>query len=74
VDAGFLYVSDVRAAGGKLKAIELPGRLQPVVAYGVAVVRGARQPAQARAFIAGLLGGAGARALHAAGFEPPPRQ
>jgi molybdate transport system substrate-binding protein len=72
VDAGFVYVSDVRGAGGKLRAIELPGSLQPSVAYGVAVVKGARQPVQARAFIAGLLHGAGQRALHAAGFEPPP--
>ena len=44
VDAGFLYVSDVRATDGKLKAIELPADLQPPVAYGVAVVKGAKQP------------------------------
>jgi molybdate transport system substrate-binding protein len=74
VDAGFLYVSDVRATDGKLKAIELPAELQPSVAYGVAVVKGAKHPAQARAFIAGLLNGAGARALKAAGFLPPPTQ
>jgi molybdate transport system substrate-binding protein len=72
VDAGFVYVSDVRATGGKLKAIELPEALQPTVAYGVAVVKGAKQPDQARAFVAGLLDGAGADALRAAGFEPPP--
>ena len=74
VDAGFLYVSDVRATDGKLKAIELPDELQPAVAYGVAVVKGAKQPEQARAFIAGLLDGAGAQALEDAGFEPPPGQ
>jgi molybdate transport system substrate-binding protein len=72
VDAGFLYVSDVRASDGTLKAIELPAELQPSVAYGVAVVKGARQPEAARAFIAGLLHGAGAQALADAGFEPPP--
>jgi molybdate transport system substrate-binding protein len=72
VDAGFLYVSDVRASDGLLKAIELPAELQPSVAYGVAVVKGAREPEAARAFIAGLLHGAGARALADAGFEPPP--
>lgn len=74
VDAGFLYASDVRATDDKLKAIELPDALQPTVAYGVAVVKGAKQPAQARAFIAGLLDGAGADALKAAGFLPPPTQ
>jgi molybdate transport system substrate-binding protein len=74
VDAGFLYASDVRATDDKLKAIELPKALQPTVAYGVAVVKGAKQPAQARAFIAGLLHGAGAQALKSAGFLPPPTQ
>ena len=72
VDAGFLYASDVRATDDKLKAIELPDALQPTVAYGVAVVKGAKQPEQAKAFIAGLLDGAGAEALEDAGFEPPP--
>ncbi len=74
VDAGFLYASDVRATDDKLKAIELPDALQPTVAYGVAVVKGAKHPKQARAFIAGLLRGAGADALNAAGFLPPPTQ
>ena len=74
VDAGFLYASDVRATDDKLKAIQLPDALQPTVAYGVAVVKGAKHPAQAKAFIAGLLDGAGAQALEDAGFLPPPTQ
>ena len=73
-DAGFVYVSDVRGAGGRLKAIELPEALQPDVAYAAAVVKGAEQPERARAFIAGLLSGDGRRALADAGFEPPPPQ
>ena len=72
VDAGFLYVSDVRATDGELKAIDLPRELQPSVAYGVAVVKGAKHPEQAKAFISGLLRGEGAQALEDAGFEPPP--
>ena len=32
VDAGFLYATDVRAAGGRLRAIDLPASLQPDVA------------------------------------------
>jgi molybdate transport system substrate-binding protein len=72
VDAGFLYASDVRATDGKLEASELPRTLQPSVAYGAAVVKGAKHPGQARAFIAGLLDGAGAQALKDAGFESPP--
>jgi molybdate transport system substrate-binding protein len=64
----------VRGTSGKLKAIELPEDLQPQVSYGVAVVKGAKHPKQAKAFIAGLLNGAGAQALKDAGFEPPPAQ
>jgi ABC-type molybdate transport system substrate-binding protein len=38
------------------------------------VVEGAKHPAQARKFVAGLVDGAGAQALERAGFEPPPAQ
>lgn len=72
VDAGFLYATDVKAAGGSLKAIDLPASLQPRVAYGIAVVKGGGHAAQARSFISGLLGGAGRAELLAAGFLPPP--
>jgi molybdate transport system substrate-binding protein len=72
VDAGFVYRSDVAATEGRLEAIALPDALRPQVAYGVAVVRGGPNPEQARAFVAGLLEGAGARALRDAGFDPPP--
>ena len=40
--------------------------------YGVAVVKGAKQPEQAKAFVDGLLSGAGRDALDRAGFLPPP--
>jgi molybdate transport system substrate-binding protein len=72
VDAGFVYRSDVKAAGGELKAIALPARLQPKVAYGAAVVKGAKQPVLARRYIAGLVSGDGQDALRSAGFLPPP--
>jgi molybdate transport system substrate-binding protein len=71
-DAGFTYVTDVVAAGGALRAIELPQRLEPDVVYAAAVVVRARHPAQARQYIAGLLRGAGRAALRRAGFRPPP--
>jgi molybdate transport system substrate-binding protein len=71
VDAGFTYVTDVKATDGKLAAIALPAALQPVVAYAAAVVKGAPHPAQARQFIAGLLTGQGRADLLQAGFLPP---
>lgn len=72
VDAGFLYATDVKAAKGRLKAIHLPGYLQPVVNYGIAIVKGAREPGAAKAFIHDLLNGPGRDAMAAAGFGPPP--
>ena len=72
VDAGFLYFTDVQATNGRLKAIELPDKLQPEVAYGVAIVRSAPNRKAAQAFVDGLLTGDGAAALRDAGFEPPP--
>ncbi len=72
VDAGFVYVTDVEATGGELKGIDLPADLKPQVAYGVAVVKGAKHPEQAKQFVDGLLSGAGREALDQAGFLPPP--
>jgi molybdate transport system substrate-binding protein len=71
VDAGFVYATDVRAAGGQLRAVALPQSAQPTVTYAAAVVRGAPHAAQARAFIEGLLHGAGVEELRQAGFLPP---
>ena len=71
-DAGFVYASDVDATSGRLRAVELPERSQPAVAYGVAVVDGAPQPEAARAYVEDLTSGRCARALKRAGFGPPP--
>jgi molybdate transport system substrate-binding protein len=72
VDAGFVYATDVQAAGGRLMAIQLPAALQPNVAYAVAVVKGTERRDQALKFVKGLVGGDGQAALMAAGFDPPP--
>ncbi len=72
VDAGFVYITDVVATDGALRAVDLPADLQPDVAYGAAVVTGASNPEGAQEFIDGLLSGDGADALKSAGFGPPP--
>ncbi|MCW2958318.1 MAG: molybdenum transporter, periplasmic molybdate-binding protein [Solirubrobacterales bacterium] len=72
VDAGFVYLTDVEATRGRLKAIELPSGLKPQVAYGVAIVKGAPHPEQAAQFVAGLRQGQGRQALLDAGFTAPP--
>ena len=68
-DAGFVYRTDVRAAGGRLRAVALPARLRPRVVYGVSVVR---DRAAARNFVADLRHGRCASELRRAGFGPPP--
>jgi molybdate transport system substrate-binding protein len=71
-DAGFVYVTDARAAGGALRTIAIPRRLQPDVAYAAAVVSGSGRQAAAHRFLDGLLHGEGAADLRRAGFLPPP--
>jgi molybdate transport system substrate-binding protein len=71
VNAGFVYITDVAATKGKLKAIELPARLQPVVQYAATVVKGTGHANEARRFIDGLIAGAGKNDLVAAGFTAP---
>lgn len=73
-EAGFVYDSDVVATKGQLRAIELPRKLQPEVAYGIAVVEGTDYPTLSQEFIDGLLEGPGAEDLGAAGFGPPPEE
>jgi molybdate transport system substrate-binding protein len=71
-DAGFVYVTDARAAGSTVKVIALPGSLQPEVGYGIGVVSDAPEPELARRFVRGLEpGGGGVRYLRQAGFLPP---
>ena len=71
-DAGFVYVTDVNAAGDELEAIELPAELEPEVTYGAAVVKGAERAEQGQAFVDGLTAGPCANALRQAGFGPAP--
>jgi molybdate transport system substrate-binding protein len=71
VDAGFVYASDVEAAGGELRAIELPDELKPTATYGAGVVAASRQHDAAEAFVDDLLSGGCHDALLAAGFGEP---
>jgi molybdate transport system substrate-binding protein len=72
VDAGFVYRTDVTAAGDSLTAVALPRRLRPEARYGAAVVEGAREPRAAARFLDGLRAGRCAEALRAAGFGAAP--
>jgi molybdate transport system substrate-binding protein len=71
VDAGFVYVTDAKAAGDELRAVKLPADLEPDVTYAAGVVKGAKQLDQAREFVNGLTDGGCADALERAGFGAP---
>jgi len=71
-DAGFVYVTDVNATNGALRAIKLPSELEPRVTYGAGVVTKAEQPDLARSFVDGLTSGPCANSLKKAGFGPAP--
>ena len=71
-DAGFVYITDVNATNGELKAVELPAELEPNVTYGAAPVAEAQEPELAQAFVDGLTEGDCATALQEAGFGAAP--
>ena len=70
-DAGFVYATDAKAAGGDVKAIELPPKAQADVRYPIAVVRGTQRRQQADGFIRLVLSEQGRKALRDAGFLMP---
>ncbi|MFL5930414.1 MAG: molybdate ABC transporter substrate-binding protein [Gaiellaceae bacterium] len=67
-DAGFVYRTDVRAAGGRLRAVSIPAWAQPAISYQVAVVRASRSRAAARGYVASLSTPRAKRLLRNAGF------
>jgi molybdate transport system substrate-binding protein len=71
-DAGIVYETDVMSATGQLRAVPIPDRLQPRIAYSAAVVSTSEMKQQARAFIESLVSGGRARELKKAGLLPPP--
>jgi molybdate transport system substrate-binding protein len=70
-DAGFVYVTDAKAANGKVTVVRLPARAKPETEDEIAVVKAAAHPAAARAFVAGIMSAAGQAKLRRAGFGSP---
>jgi molybdate transport system substrate-binding protein len=71
VDAGVVYLTDVRSAGAKVKGIEIPANLNASTEYPIAALTSAHNPAAAQAFVAYVLSPAGQSVLTAGGFEKP---
>jgi molybdate transport system substrate-binding protein len=70
-DAGFVYATDVEAAQGRLRGIELPPALRPDIAYALGVVQDAAHRTEARKFVRSVRSGRCAAALRRAGFTAP---
>lgn len=71
VDAGVVYVTDVRAAGSKVKGIMIPDDVNASTEYPIAALTKAPNPTAARAFVNFILSDAGQTVLTADGFAKP---
>ena len=71
VDAGVVYVTDVRAAGAKVKGIEIPDSVNASTEYPIATLTKAANPSAAAAFQAYVLSADGQAVFAADGFEKP---
>ena len=71
-DAGFVYVTDAKAAGSKVKAFPLPASAQAVASYPIAAVTASKLKSTAEQFAAFVLTAPAQALLRHAGFGPPP--
>jgi molybdate transport system substrate-binding protein len=71
-DAGFVYVTDAKAAGADVRTIALPESAQAVAVYPIAAVTKSSNAVVALAFVRFVLAMEGQRLLRGAGFGPPP--
>lgn len=70
-DAGIVYVTDARAAGDKVTAVEFPEAAGAVNVYPIAMLQDSANPELAGKFIDLVTGEAGQQILGAAGFGKP---
>ena len=70
-DAGFVYITDAKAAGGKVRVIELPARAKPHTKDYIAIVKSGKNQSAAQAFVKKVLSPQGQAMLQAAGFGKP---
>jgi molybdate transport system substrate-binding protein len=69
VDAGVVYVTDVKAAGADVAGVEIPTDVNASTTYPIATLTGSKNQATAQAFVHFVLSPAGASALQEAGFS-----
>jgi molybdate transport system substrate-binding protein len=71
VDAGVVYVTDVMAAGAKVKGIVIPANDNASTLYPIATISSSKHKSIAQAFVAYVLSPAGQKVLASAGFQKP---
>lgn len=71
VDAGLVYVTDVKAAAGDVRGIEIPAADAASTTYPIAPLVRSRYAEQAQAFVDLVRSERGRQALKDAGFGPP---
>lgn len=71
VDAGVVYVTDVRAAGDKVKGIEIPDDVNASTSYPISTLKASSNAVTAQAFVDYVLSPAGSTVLIRAGFAKP---
>jgi molybdate transport system substrate-binding protein len=71
VDAGMVYVTDVQAAGSKVKGVTIPASDNASTLYPIATINSSKHKSEAQAFMNYVLSPAGQQVLAAAGFEKP---
>lgn len=71
VDAGVVYVTDVRAAGSTVKGIEIPDDVNASTTYPIAPISSSKNKPTANAFVDYVLSSRAASVLTAAGFTRP---
>jgi molybdate transport system substrate-binding protein len=71
VDAGMVYVTDVMAAGAKVKGVSIPASDNASTLYPIATISNSKHKSIAQAFVAYVLSPAGQQVLTAAGFQKP---
>ncbi len=70
-DAGFVYITDAKAAAGKVIPITLPAKAKPLAKDFITVVKASKNQSAAKAFVQEVLSSKGQAALQAAGFGKP---
>lgn len=70
VDAGMVYQTDVKGAGGKVDGVDFPEASSAINTYPIASVSTGKNADGGAAFVAFVLSSAGQQVLQAAGFAP----